>query len=246
MKLSLERGNVEKLDEKWSKMFCVRQSYWKHPRGSKFARHYGFPKEGYKEVVKKRFRKKPMYTQDNVDLRLLAPFDNGTIIEGEIIEVLIFVNFITGPELGIRMPSLTYLHEPAKKHTAGQAYVETYKEMRFCMNWGRHLTPWTEHLREWNRTFDKLKRISVNYNTFTQYHPGYLTIKENMVEDSVETGIKSPEPEGMKRCRESESHTVAMVITTPPPKWAGHYKERWVFDTGATAHITNNDKKVHV
>jgi hypothetical protein len=37
MKLSLERGDVEKCDEKWSKMFVIRQAYWKHPRGSKFA-----------------------------------------------------------------------------------------------------------------------------------------------------------------------------------------------------------------
>jgi hypothetical protein len=66
-----------------------------------------------------------------------------------------------------------------------------------------------------------------------------------MVEDSVETGIKSPEPEGKKRCRESESHTVAMVVTTPPPKWVGHYKERWVFDIGATAHITNNNSYMY-
>jgi hypothetical protein len=66
-----------------------------------------------------------------------------------------------------------------------------------------------------------------------------------MVEDSVETGIKSPEPEGTKRCRESESHTFVMVITMPPPKWTGHYKERWVFDTGATAHITNNDRYMY-
>jgi hypothetical protein len=66
-----------------------------------------------------------------------------------------------------------------------------------------------------------------------------------MVEDSVEMGIKSPEPEGMIRCRDSESHTVVMVITTPPPKWAGHYKERWVFDTGATEHITNNDRSMY-
>jgi hypothetical protein len=63
-----------------------------------------------------------------------------------------------------------------------------------------------------------------------------------MVEDSVETGIKSPEPEGTKRRKETETHTVAMVTTTPPPKWAGHYKERWVCDTGATAHITNNNR----
>jgi hypothetical protein len=49
----------------------------------------------------------------------------------------------------------------------------------------------------------------------------------------------------MRRCRDSESHTVAMVITTPPPKWVGHYKERWVFDTGATAHITNNNRYMY-
>jgi hypothetical protein len=110
------------------------------------------------------------------------------------------------------------------------------------MNWGRRLTPWPNHLMPWNRAEDHHKCISVHYNTYTQYHQGYLTLKENMVEDSVKTGIKSPEPEGTKRRRESESHTVAMVITTPPPKWAGHYNERWVFDTGATAHITHNDR----
>jgi hypothetical protein len=53
MKLSLERGDVEKFDGKWSKMFGIRQAYWKHPRGSKYARRYGFPKEVYKAVVKK-------------------------------------------------------------------------------------------------------------------------------------------------------------------------------------------------
>jgi hypothetical protein len=52
-------------------------------------------------VVKKRFRKKQMYTQDDMDLQLLAPFDDGTIVEGELVEVLTFINFITGPELGI-------------------------------------------------------------------------------------------------------------------------------------------------
>jgi hypothetical protein len=175
----------------------------------------------------------------------LSPFDDGTIVEGEVVEELIFVNFITGPELGIQMPSLTYLHESAQEPTMGQTYVEENKEMRFRMNWGRHLTPWPNHLRDWNRTVEEQKRISVHYNNYSLYHPGYLTLKENMVEDSVETGIKSPTPEGMRRRRESETHTVAMVITTPPPKWAGHYKERWVFDTGATAHITNNDRYMY-
>jgi hypothetical protein len=98
----------------------------------------------------------------------------------------------------------------------------------------------TSHLLEEDCTEEQLRRISVHYNMYTPYHPGYLTLKKNMVEDSVETGIKSKEPKGMKRCRETETHTVAMVTTTPPLKWAGHYKERRVFDTGATAHITNN------
>jgi hypothetical protein len=123
--------------------------------------------------------------------------DDCTIVEGEVVEELIFVNFITVPELGTLMPSLTHLHESA----------------------------WPNHVISWNRTVDNQKRLSVHYNTYTQYHPEFLTLKENMVEDSVETGIKSPEPEGMKRRRDSESHAVAMVITTPPPKWAGHYKE---------------------
>jgi hypothetical protein len=48
-------------------------------------------------VVKKRLRKKAMYTQEDMDLQLLAPCDDGTIVEGEAVEELIFVNFITGP-----------------------------------------------------------------------------------------------------------------------------------------------------
>jgi hypothetical protein len=95
MKLSLERGDLEKFDEKWSKMFGICQAYWKHPRGSKYARLEGVPKEGYKAVVKKRFRKKPMYTQDDMDLQLLAPFEDGTIVGGEMVEELIIINFIT-------------------------------------------------------------------------------------------------------------------------------------------------------
>jgi hypothetical protein len=46
MKLSLEQGDVEKFDEKWSKMFGTRQAYWKHPRGSRYAHREGVPKEG--------------------------------------------------------------------------------------------------------------------------------------------------------------------------------------------------------
>jgi hypothetical protein len=79
MQLSLERGDVEKFDEKWSKMFGIRQGYWKHPRGSCYARREGVPKDKYGAVVKKMFRKKPMYTQDKMDLRLLEPFDNGLL-----------------------------------------------------------------------------------------------------------------------------------------------------------------------
>jgi hypothetical protein len=45
MKQSLEQGDVEKFDEKWSKMYGIGQAYWKHPRGSKYARRNGFPKE---------------------------------------------------------------------------------------------------------------------------------------------------------------------------------------------------------
>jgi hypothetical protein len=93
-------------------------------KGIKYARRNGITKEGYEAVVKKRLRKKPMYTQDNMDLRFLAPFDDGTIVEGEVVEELTFVNVITVPELGIRMPSLTYLHESAKEPTESQSYVE--------------------------------------------------------------------------------------------------------------------------
>jgi hypothetical protein len=56
MKQSLERGDVEKFEEKWSKMYGIRKAYWKHPRGSKYARRNGFPKDGYEAVIKKRFR----------------------------------------------------------------------------------------------------------------------------------------------------------------------------------------------
>jgi hypothetical protein len=245
MKQSLERGDVEKFNEKWSKMYGIRKAYWKHPRRSRFARRHGLPTEGYEAVVKKRFRKKPMYDQDDMDLRLLAPFDDGTIVEGTMADELTMGNFITGPELGICMPSLSHLHESAKEPSFGQRYIEENKEMKLRMHWGRYLMPWPSHLFEEDRTEEQLRRISVHYNMYTPYHPGYLTLKKNMVEDSVETGIKSPEPEGTKRRREKETHTVAMVTTTPPPKRAGHYKERWVFDTGAMAHIMNNDRYMY-
>jgi hypothetical protein len=55
MKQSIERGDVEKFEEKWSKMYGIRKAYWKHPQGLKYARRNGFPKEGYEAVVKKRF-----------------------------------------------------------------------------------------------------------------------------------------------------------------------------------------------
>jgi hypothetical protein len=146
MKQSLEQGDVEKFDEKWSKMYGIRKAYWNHPRGSKYARRNGFPKEGYEAVVKKRLRKNPMYNQDDMDLRLLALFEDGTIVEGEMVEELTFVNFITRPELGICLSSLSHLHESATDPTLGQTYVERNEEMRFRMNWGRHLTPWPNHL----------------------------------------------------------------------------------------------------
>jgi hypothetical protein len=114
MKQKLQRGDVEKFDEKWSKMFGIRQAYWKHPRGSRYAWRQGVPKEGYEPVVKKRVRKKPMYTQDNMDIQLLEPFDNSTIVGEEMVEELIIVNFITGSEVGICMPPNSYMHESAK------------------------------------------------------------------------------------------------------------------------------------
>jgi hypothetical protein len=80
MKTSLQRA---KIDEKWSKMFGICQAYWKHPRGLRYAQREGVSKEGYNSVVKKRFRKKPMYTQDNMNLQLLEPFDSGTIVGEE-------------------------------------------------------------------------------------------------------------------------------------------------------------------
>jgi hypothetical protein len=92
MKQSLQRGAVAKFDEKWSKMLGIRQEYWKHPRGSRDARREGVSKERYESVVKKRFRKNPMYTQDNIEIRLLEPIDNGTIVEGDMVEEFIFVN----------------------------------------------------------------------------------------------------------------------------------------------------------
>jgi hypothetical protein len=124
MKQSLERGDVEKFEEKWSKLYGIRKAYWKHPRGSKYARRNGFPKEGYEAVVKKRFRKKLMCNQDDMDLQWMAPFDDGTIVEGEMVEELTFVNFITGPELGICLPSLSHLHQSAMDPMLGQTYVE--------------------------------------------------------------------------------------------------------------------------
>jgi hypothetical protein len=65
--------------------------------------------------------------------------------------------------------------------------------MKFNMSWGRHLIPWPEHLQPWRITPEEQKSIATDYNLYTPYHPGYLTPKENKVEEKVETGIKSPD-----------------------------------------------------
>jgi hypothetical protein len=54
-----------------------------------------------------------------MDIRLLEPFDNGAIVEKEMVEELIFNSFITGPEVGIRMPPNAYIHESAKEPIEG-------------------------------------------------------------------------------------------------------------------------------
>jgi hypothetical protein len=69
-----------------------------------------------------------------MDLRLLAPFDDGTIVEGTMADELIMGNFITGSELGIFMPSLSHLHESAKEPSFGQIYIEENKEMKLRMH----------------------------------------------------------------------------------------------------------------
>jgi hypothetical protein len=111
------------------------------------------------------------------------------------VEEFIFVNFITGPEVGIRMPSNSYMHESANGQTEGQEYIKQFNDMKLRMNWGRHLTPWPEHLQPWLNTPKEQKRIATGYNLYTQCHPGYLAPKEDMVEDNIETIIKSPDPD---------------------------------------------------
>jgi hypothetical protein len=100
------------------------------------------------------FRKEPMYIQDNMYLRLLEPFDNGSIVGGEMVEELIFVIFLSRPEIRICMPSNSYIHEPTKEPTAGQEYIKRFKEMSFRMNWGRYLRAWPEHLIPWNQSIE--------------------------------------------------------------------------------------------
>jgi hypothetical protein len=68
-------------------------------------------------VIKKKFRKKPMYNQEDLEIQLLEPFNYGTIVKEEMTEKLIFVNFISGPEVGICMPPNTYIHEVEKEAT---------------------------------------------------------------------------------------------------------------------------------
>jgi hypothetical protein len=45
MKQSLQPIDVENFDDKWSKMYGILKAYWKHPRGSRYARWLGVPKE---------------------------------------------------------------------------------------------------------------------------------------------------------------------------------------------------------
>jgi hypothetical protein len=94
MKQSLQRGDLESFEGKWRKMYGIRKVYWRHPYRSQYARWLGLPKEGYSPVIKKRVRKKSMYKQEDIEIQLLEPFDNGTVVDKEMTEELIFVNFI--------------------------------------------------------------------------------------------------------------------------------------------------------
>jgi hypothetical protein len=97
------------------------------------------------------------------------------------------------------------------------------------------------------RTFDAMVpkgRRTEAYVCALQYvHtvPGYLALKENMVEDSVETVIKPPEPEGMETSqglRVTHGSDGHFYIAT---KVGGTLQGTMGFDTGATAHIMHND-----
>jgi hypothetical protein len=177
----------------------VRKAYWKHQvmiclmvRGTK-GRYYP-------AIKKKRSRKKPMYKQEDIKIQYLEPLDNGTIVNKEMTEESIFVNFITGPEVGLWMP-----HEVTKEVAYGQLYVENH--MKLIINWTHHM--WSVMATKPTRSS---RGITGSLDAFQHIHyPMYLSFKETFVEEVFKTGVKSPDLETMKQRRELKINTVVLL-----------------------------------
>ena len=255
-KQSIERDEVENYDAKWSWIYGIRKVRWRHPLGAVRARRMGCEAGGWRSVLKSRFRQ-DKYGIEDFDLHYLAPFENGTFQDGEHREDATIISelVISGPELGITIYEEAHIHESAKDATEAQSMISdtTDELMRYC----RRLNPYMPMALEMQRN------ISTHFNTYTTQHPGYLTykkygkvLKEKRKVESPEEEVQKPKPKkgppkpnsfvlGESQDGNKKQRTDLVAVTTHgtnSSKYMGHSHERWIFDTGATTHVTNNDR----
>ena len=246
---------VENYEDKWSHLYGIRKVRWRHPLGAVRARRMGGEAGGWRSVLKARFRQEKYGIKD-FDLQYLEPFENGTLQEGDhpIDTEINATLLIDGPRLGFTIYDDAHLHESAKDATEAQLLIgdTTGELMRYC----RRLQPYLPMSLELQR------KLSTSFTTFTPQHPGYLTYKKygrlpnrkrevELAEEEVkkpETKKGPPKPnsfgmadsqDGNKKRR---TDLIAVTTSTGPFKYTGHTHEHWIFDTGATTHVTNNDR----
>ena len=111
-------------------------------------------------------------------------------------------------------------------------------------------------------SLESQRKLSTSFTTFTVQHPQYLMHKkygrlvngkhkvklaqEEVKKPEANKGPPKPNSFGMatsedgnkKRCID----LIAVTTTTGQFKYTGHTHKHWIFDMGATTHITNNDR----
>ena len=246
---------IENYEDKWSHLYGIRKVRWRHPLGAVRARRMGGEAGGWRSVLKARFRQEK-YSIKDFDLQYLEPFENGTLQEGDhpIDTEINATLLIDGPRLGFTIYDDAHLHESAKDATEAQLLIDdtTGELMRYC----HRLQPYLP------MSLESQRKLSTSFTTFTPQHPGYLTYKKygrlpnrkHKVE-SAEEEVKKPDTKkgppkpnsfGMADSEDGNKKRridlIAVTTTTGPFKYTGHTHEHWIFDTGATTHVTNNDR----
>ena len=70
--------------------------------------------------------------------------------------------------------------------------------------------------------------------------------KEEVKKPETKKGPPKPSSFGMANTKDGNKKRhidlIAVTTTTGPLKYTGHIHKHWIFDTGATTHVTNNDR----